>query len=858
MFKSKNPKYQDIFSALEPAGATINASTSYDRTNFFAVFHKNYLNAWCKAESIRMAEPPFSEKHYVEKRVVQDELRIGNDNPFQQLRNLMANTTFNRSGYSVDTGGYLRDVANTSFKQLFKFHQQFYGPSNAHIIVTGPVSPSFVLKSVLKHFGGLSSEGRNPERVEREEEVQKGVRQVTVNWESPVCLVSMAYRNMAAMEKDSIVADVIAHYLQHPNVGVLSQLSEMSLMPEYACDNARLKNRFLFSITGALISAVPQMQTAAIGMVQQALLKLKTQKVDPNVLQVVKKDLQNKWKNSRSNIESLGAQLTESCASGNIGDVWEKELLLEKVSADDIMRVSNYLFQEDRLTLGLVKPRSMPAVARPSKIDSEKIEKTLFNTPKQVNNYLSPLQKRFKRVEESKLMNAPFGLFHRVTLPSSERVHLLLTAKSSTQSEALAKIAVKLIREGLPKIKLSHSMAAPVSEFRKEKHAKFSEIADNFNTFMIQNNVDFNISSPQGKIQFQISFDGSSDPSEIMKQVAEGIRSLDYTTEQHAQEIQMKTNMLVGQWKGAVSNPRYLAEKEITDRLFTKEDVNSALDPNKLVQELSSVTFRDIEAFKNDIFSKEGKPFIVSVAANDTISNEALAEAVKEFHQVLSPKFYEEEKEYDDEELPFQMKPSYPKEVTMNEKYIIKNLKGRDEGLSAIGVRCNVDRNSKDFVALSVALQVLGGGMNSLLMDELRKKRGLTYGVYSRLRGGHQSSASWCYSFGTFDMKKIKEASPIMRKIFDDFVQNGISKEDFAVKRSNYEKSMKIRMENVNNLLNMTHNTVLNGAKTNLETISSIAANLTLKEVNTAIKRHLQGPAVHVLCGDFEKHNIKM
>ncbi len=770
----------------------------------------------------------------------------------------MANTTFNRSGYSVDTGGYLKDVAQTSFKQLFDFHQQFYGPSNAHIIVTGPISPSFVLKGVLKHFGGISSEGRVPKRVEREEEIQKGVRQVTVNWESPVCLLSMAYRNMSAMEKDSIVADVIAHYLQHPNVGVLSQLSEMSLMPEYACDNARLKNRFLFSITGALISAVPQMQQAAIGMIQQALMKLKTQRVDPNVLQIVKKDLENKWKNSRANVQSLGGQLTESCAGGNIGDVWEKELLLQKVSADDIMRVSNYLFQEDRLTLGLVKPRSVPDVPRPLKENSEKIEKTMFKTPKQVNNYLSPLQKKFQRIEEFIQSPLPFGIMHRVVVPSSKRVHLLLTAKSSTQSEALSKIAAKLIREGLPKIKLSHSMVAPVSEYRKEKHTKFSDISDNFHTFMIQNNVDFNISSPQGKIQFQISFDDNSDPQEILRQVAEGIRSLDYTTQQHAQEIQMKTNMLVGQWKGAVSNPRYLAEKEITDRLFQKDDMNSALDPNKLVQELSSITFKDIEAFKNDIFSKEGKPFIVSVAANESISTESLIDAVQQFHQVLSPSFYEEEKEFNEDDLPFMKKPSLHKEFTMTENYVIKNLKGRDEGLSAIGVRCNVDRNSKDFVALSVGLQVLGGGMNSLLMDELRKKRGLTYGVYSRLRGGHQSSSSWVYSFGTFSMTKMKEASPIMRKIWDEFAENGISEDQFNIKRSNFEKSMKIRMDNIGDLLNMTHNTVLNGAKTNFEKINSIAAKLTLRDVNIAIKRHLQGPVVHVLCGDFEKHGVQM
>ena len=62
-------------------------------------------------------------------------------------------------------------------------------------------------------------------------------------------------------------------------------------------------------------------------------------------------------------------------------------------------------------------------------------------------------------------------------------------------------------------------------------------------------------------------------------------------------------------------------------------------------------------------------------------------------------------------------------------------------------------------------------------------------------------------------MKNMPKAVPVMRTIYNEFCKNGISEEDFSVKRSNFEKSLKVKLENVSTLLSMTHNTVLNGDK---------------------------------------------
>ena len=866
MFKSSaNPAVKNIFEVMEPAGATINATTSFDRTNFYCTYAANFLPKWCKAEAMRMQTAPFSEEFDAkEKQVVQDELRIGLDNPFQRLRSHVMNTAFNRSGYSVDTGGYMRDVAQVSFDRLKKFHNDFYGPGNAHIVVVGAVSPKFVLRHVYNNFASISNEGRVPDRTDREEEPQHGARQVAVNVESPVCMLMMSYRNMEGRHRDSIVAEVIASYLKHPSAGVLAQLSDMAVVPQSLVENGRQRNRFLFSIVGSLISDLPQLQQMAIGMIHAGLQKLKSEPINEEILAVIKKDLDNKWKNSRTNVESLGAQLTEAVAMGNLSDIWQRHETLKSVSTADIQRVANYLFQDERMTMGIISRRKTPLIERPLKSEAnyamQLMSSPQFSEPKSplTGGYLSKDSSLFKPLEERALEEKDFGLYHRIALSAADRVHLLITAKSNTKKAALSKVAARLIKEGLPKIKLSHNKKDGLSHYRKEGHGSFDK-EQGFQNFMIENNIDFDINSSMGKMQFVVSFDAKSNAEYIMKNLANAIQSLNYTSEENEKQIQMKTQMLKGQWAAAKLEPRFLAEHEITHRIFAPEDINRSANPEKLVEELSTITFADIEAFKNDLLAKDGKPMVVSVAARPEVSDESISDAVEAFHRILSPKFYEDGAEYGEEHLPRESKPSKEFAVNSGGQYLIKQLDGRNEGLSAIGVRVDLSKNDEEYTALAVGLQCLGGGMNSAYNNILRKEKGWTYGTYARMRGGDHDSSSWVYSFGSFDMKNMPKAVPLMRKIYDEFCERGIGQEDFNIKRSNFEKSLKVRLENTSTLLGMTHNTILNGNKVNFKDILDRSMKLTLEDVNSAIRKHLKGKAcVHVLCGDFQGNNIQM
>lgn len=97
----------------------------------------------------------------------------------------------------------------------------------------------------------------------------------------------------------------------------------------------------------------------------------------------------------------------------------------------------------------------------------------------------------------------------------------------------------------------------------------------------------------------------------------------------------------------------------------------------------------------------------------------------------------------------------------------------------AIFAHEGIARDDPDFFAAYVVNQVLGGqGFGSILMDEVREKRGLTYGVSSYLAPRDQ---------GAFVMgqvasgnERIAEAISVIRDVWTDVAENGVSEQQLT------------------------------------------------------------------------------
>jgi predicted Zn-dependent peptidase len=144
----------------------------------------------------------------------------------------------------------------------------------------------------------------------------------------------------------------------------------------------------------------------------------------------------------------------------------------------------------------------------------------------------------------------------------------------------------------------------------------------------------------------------------------------------------------------------------------------------------------------------------------------------------------------------------------------------------------------RDQYKAKIAEYLLGGaGFGSRLMEEIRVKRGLTYGAYSALR--RTKAASYLSGYLQTKLSTQDEAKELVQKVVDDFVNKGITKEELKAAKDFLVGSEPLRTETLSQRLNRAYHEYsyerpLGFSKEQLKKIESV----TLEEMNAFIKSH--------------------
>lgn len=151
-----------------------------------------------------------------------------------------------------------------------------------------------------------------------------------------------------------------------------------------------------------------------------------------------------------------------------------------------------------------------------------------------------------------------------------------------------------------------------------------------------------------------------------------------------------------------------------------------------------------------------------------------------------------------------------------------------------------IQRSDPDYFALTVGNYVLGGGgFVSRLMNEVREKRGLSYGV--------SSSFSPALQQGPFAIAlrtrpdQARQAVEVSREVLARFVQDGPTDEELKAAKDNLIGGFALRLDSNAKLLANVANIAWNGLPLDyLDTWTQQVARLTAEDVRAAFQRHLQ------------------
>ncbi len=160
MFQGSKNYDDDFFKAVQEIGATLNGSTSNDRTNYYETVPSNYLERALFLEADRMGGllDALSEDKLVNQRdVVKNEKRQNYDNqPYGLARARIAEILYPRDHpYHWLTIGDLNDLTAASRADISAFFRHYYTPNNASLVIAGDINPREARRLATRYFGKI-------------------------------------------------------------------------------------------------------------------------------------------------------------------------------------------------------------------------------------------------------------------------------------------------------------------------------------------------------------------------------------------------------------------------------------------------------------------------------------------------------------------------------------------------------------------------------------------------------------------------------------------------------------------------------------------------------------------------------
>ena len=160
MFEGAAHQPRGYFEPLQAAGASVNGSTSADRTNYWETVPAGAvrLALWMEADRMGWMAPALTEaRFHTQRDVVVNERRQSYENrPYGRAHFALLAALFpERHPYRWPTIGARADLERATLDDARAFLARFYHPANASLVIAGDVRADEILPMVEELFGAI-------------------------------------------------------------------------------------------------------------------------------------------------------------------------------------------------------------------------------------------------------------------------------------------------------------------------------------------------------------------------------------------------------------------------------------------------------------------------------------------------------------------------------------------------------------------------------------------------------------------------------------------------------------------------------------------------------------------------------
>jgi len=314
--ESQNIPQGQWFKRLQTAGAsTINGSTSTDRTNYFEVVPRNAIEMalWMESDRMGFLLSKFTQETFVtQQNVVQNEKRQGDNNPYSQTSYIMDKLMYPESHpYNWQVIGSLEDLANASIEDAVKFHNTYYGPSNATLVVAGDIDVPQTKVWIEKYFAEIASAGQPKSLPPMPVKLGVTTRAFYEDNLANAPQLTIAFHTVEEFNRDAYALDFLAHVLGGTKKSPLYKIivEEKKLAPSVTAFSNISELAGVFQVT---IRAFPSTKLGEVeGAVKEALARFEKEGFTEEDVDRQKAGLEYRFYNSITSVLGKSMRLAD-------------------------------------------------------------------------------------------------------------------------------------------------------------------------------------------------------------------------------------------------------------------------------------------------------------------------------------------------------------------------------------------------------------------------------------------------------------------------------------------------------------------------------------------------------------------
>ncbi len=350
---------------LRELGAEENAFTSDDYTAYYQVLASDRLEIALEMEADRLASLTLPEDEFIrEIEVIKEERRMRTDDrPSGLAYERFKALAYPASGYHIPTIGWMHDLDRMTIADLREWHERWYAPNNATLVIVGDVQPDEIKTLVTRYFAKIPARP-TPAAKQPLELDEPGERSITLYLKTQLPSVMMGF-NVPSLASSKNATEVHALRL----IGALLDGGSSSRIPtqlvreqELVAGASAWYNAFSRGDSLFILSATPNVQKdKTIAEVEAGLWQQLKQLQDtpPTAAELARVRAQVVAAEVYAQ-DSITSQATQIGQLESVGLSWRIQdtdlAALEAVTPADIQAAAKTFFTKTRLTTGYVYP----------------------------------------------------------------------------------------------------------------------------------------------------------------------------------------------------------------------------------------------------------------------------------------------------------------------------------------------------------------------------------------------------------------------------------------------------------------------------------------------------------------------